>query len=105
MGRAATAQVSTWKAVERAVAEILGGERVPVTGRARGSAPDIAHESLAIEVKHRKAMPAWLLDAMAQAVASKRAPEQLPIVVLHPKGARYVDSLVIVRLGDLAAIE
>lgn len=47
----------TWKRVERAIAAAVGGERVPVTGRQRGSAPDVSHASLAIEVKHRKKLP------------------------------------------------
>ena len=50
-----------WKACERRVAEILGGVRVPVTGRQRGVAPDIEHETLSIEVKSRKSLPEWLL--------------------------------------------
>ncbi len=32
-----------WKATERRVAALLGGRRVPVSGRGRGDAPDIAH--------------------------------------------------------------
>ena len=42
---------STWKAVERGFAEALGGRRVPVTGRSRGDAPDVAREKWSIEVK------------------------------------------------------
>ncbi len=30
-----------WKACERRVAELLGGERVPVSGRDRGYSPDL----------------------------------------------------------------
>ena len=43
-----------WKACERKVAALLGGKRVPVSGRARGHSPDIEHERLSIEVKSRK---------------------------------------------------
>ncbi len=89
----------TWKACERAIAGILGGERVPVTGRQRGSAPDVAHDWLSIECKHRKELPAWIHDAMAQAEASKRG-TQLPIVILHESGQKYADSLVVLRLSD-----
>lgn len=92
--------MTTWKAVERAIAAKLGGERVPITGRQRGSAPDIAHEWLGVEVKHRKRLPDWMHDAMAQAVACSDNEWKLPIVVLHEKNQRHDDDYVVVRLGD-----
>ena len=88
-----------WKATERAVAAILGGVRIPITGRQRGDAPDILHPWLSPEVKHRERLPLWLHDAMAQAVASANS-DQLPVVILHEKGARHRDDLISVRLGD-----
>ncbi len=54
-----------WKGTERRVAALLGGRRVPVSGRGRGDAPDIAHPWLALEVKDRVTRRAWLLDALA----------------------------------------
>ncbi|GIV61536.1 MAG: hypothetical protein KatS3mg044_0402 [Rhodothermaceae bacterium] len=62
----------TWKAVERKVAERLGGRRVPVTGRSRGDAPDVAHAWLSIEIKHRARLPAWIEDAMRCGDAGNR---------------------------------
>lgn len=91
--------MTTWKNVERQIAARLGGERVPVTGRQRGSAPDIAHSWLSLEVKHRKSLPAWLADAMTQAQASQRG-GQLPMVVLHEKQQNYDESYCVVRLKD-----
>ena len=91
--------MSRWKSTERRLAAMCGGERVPITGRQRGSAPDIAHEWLSIEVKDRKSVPEWLKDAMRQAQASKRG-EQLPIVILHEKGMRMTDCMVLVKWGD-----
>ena len=88
-----------WKAVERGVAKILGGERVPITGRQRGSAPDIAHKTFSIEVKNRKSLPDWMHDAMAQAEASVRG-EQLPIAIFHEVGQEYGKSFVMIRLQD-----
>jgi hypothetical protein len=88
----------TWKAVERAVARRLGGRRVPVTGR--GGAPDVEHERLAVEVKHRKELPRWLKHAMVQAEAAARD-GKVPVVVLHERGQRHADDLVVLRLGDL----
>ncbi len=87
-----------WKATERAVARLLGGARVPVSGRQRGDAPDVAHAWLSVEVKDREALPAWLVDALAQAEASA-APLQLPIAVLHQAGQRHDRALVVLRLG------
>lgn len=91
-----------WKRSERRIAEILGGRRVPVSGRQRGDAPDIRHATLAVEVKSRKKLPAWIVDALDQAEASAGA-GQTPVAVLHEHGQRYTDSLVLVRLGDLEA--
>jgi len=88
-----------WKRNERAIAGVLGGQRVPISGRQRGDAPDIAHPWLSIEAKHRRQLPAWIEDAMAQASAAARS-DQLPIAVLHAKGRRHVHDLVVVRLGD-----
>ncbi len=46
-----------WKRFERRVAAIVDGERVPVSGRQRGYAPDIEHNWLSIECKYRKSLP------------------------------------------------
>ena len=90
-----------WKATERAVAARLGGRRVPITGRQRGDVPDVQHDWLSVEVKHRSKLPAWLHDAMSQAVAAQRE-GQLPVVVLHEAGQRHGDDFVCVRLCDFA---
>lgn len=92
--------MTTWKAVERKLAGRLGGQRVPITGRARGSAPDIAHAVYAIEVKHRRVLPTWIRTALAQAEASKRAPQRLAIAILHERCARHDDDLVVMSLRD-----
>jgi hypothetical protein len=91
----------TWKQAEREVARILEGRRVPVSGRQRGDAPDVSHSELSIDVKHRKTLPSWLLDAMDQANASSRG-TQLPIAVLHQRGSQYEHCLVVVELGPFS---
>lgn len=88
-----------WKSVEREIARRLGGERVPVTGRARGDVPDVITSWCAAEVKYRRKLPLWLIEAVEQAVASAHG-DQLPIVVLHQHGERYDSALVIMRLSD-----
>jgi hypothetical protein len=90
-----------WKACERRIAELLGGRRVPVSGRTRGDCPDVEHPTLSIECKSRKKLPAWIEDAMNQAEASAKD-GRLPVVVLHEDRAPYAESLVVVRLEDFA---
>lgn len=84
--------MTAWKRAERRVSAELGGVRVPVTGRGRGDAPDIAHPVLSLEVKHRARLPAWLTGALEQARASSRD-GRVPVAVLHASGARYADAL------------
>ena len=90
-----------WKQAERRIAEILGGVRVPVTGRQRGATPDVEHETLSIEVKSRKSLPGWLMDAMEQAQAATED-GRLPVAVLHQDRKSYRDALIVVRLEDFA---
>jgi len=92
-----------WKAAERAIAAKLGGVRVPVSGRSRGDAPDVAHDLLSIEVKTRQTLPAWLGEALSQATAAART-GQIPTVILHQTGQRYDGALCLLRLADLAAL-
>ena len=90
-----------WKACERRVAELLGGKRVPVSGRTRGDCPDIEHPTPSIECKSRKKLPIWIENAMRQAEASARD-GRLPVVVLHQDHRPYTESLVLLRLSDFA---
>ena len=91
-----------WKSCERRVAALLGGERVPVSGRGWGYSPDIRHDRLSIEVKSRKKLPAWIEDALRQAEACAHD-GQLPVAVLHHDGRRYADCLVVLRLKDFVS--
>ena len=91
--------MTTWKHAEREVAKRLGARRSGPTGEAQ---PDIVTDRLAVEVKHRKRLPAWILHALAQAEAG--ADGRLPLAVLHERGQRYDDALVIMRLSDFARI-
>jgi hypothetical protein len=89
----------SWKRAEREIASRIGGERVPVPGRARGSEPDIRHFWLSIECKQRRRLPDWIRDAMDQAKAAARW-HQLPVAILHEAGTRYSTSLIVLELGD-----
>lgn len=90
-----------WKQCERKVAELLGGERIAVSGRVRGHAPDIAHGTLSLEVKSRKSIPRWLREAGEQAQAAS-TDGRLPVSVIHVQGKPYADALCVMRLEDLA---
>lgn len=92
-----------WKRTERRIAAELGGQRVPVTGRSRGDAPDIEHDRFSIEVKERQELPGWLRDAMAQAVAAATG-DRIPVTILHERGQRYRDCYALIRLSDLVAL-
>jgi hypothetical protein len=92
--------VKDWKTCERKVAALLGGKRVPVSGRSCGDSPDIQHDLLSIEVKSRRKLPIWIEDAMTQAETCAQG-GQLPVVVLHQDNQRYQDALVVMRLKDL----
>lgn len=91
--------MTLWKAVELKLAKLLGGQRVPITGRIRGSSPDIEHPFLSIEVKERQTLPDWLHDAMEQAEASIRG-NKYPVVILHQKGFKHDNDFVVMKLSD-----
>ena len=93
-----------WKKHELKTAEALGGERIPITGRQRGSAPDVAHDALSIECKQRQVIPKWINEAMEQAQASIKSPEQVPIVVIHGTGMKYEDDYVMLTMKDFKKI-
>ena len=90
-----------WKANERAIAKYIGGERVPVSGRARGDQPDIKHAFLSVEVKLREqnTVPAWIKTGMDQAQKSKVG-HQMPTLIIREKGQRVGDALICFPLKD-----
>jgi hypothetical protein len=56
------------------------GKRVPLTGRARGTAPDTDHPAFAVEHKAGRVMSSRLLDAVDQAMAAAEASGKIPLV-------------------------
>lgn len=88
----------TWKRVERRVASLLGGQRVPLSGRAPSLKGDVRVDDwLVVEVKHRQRLPRWLMEALA-GVREAAGPGRLGIVVLHERGRRH--ALVLASLRD-----
>ena len=104
-----------WKATERRIAALLGGRRVPVSGRGRGDAPDIAHPWLALEVKDRATLPAWLLDALDQAERSatpteprhevRQAEHDERVIVPVPRAVQDGDGQLLGRGGPFGLVE
>lgn len=91
---------NAWKAHERRTARALGGQRAGATGK--GGEDVVGVPWLTIECKERQHLPAWLTGAMRQAVgyAAQKPSDTLPIVVLHEKGKRSDDDLVVMRRQD-----
>lgn len=95
-----------WKTVEREVARWIGAERVPVSGRARGYAPDAEHPWLAPEIKLFAEYPVRIAKAMDQAVKAaqfillRRGIKRLPVVIIHASNHDYGNSLLVMRLKD-----
>ena len=63
---------------ERQVAAIVGGKR----GRAFSGEPDVSTESYIFEVKVRKSLPKYILDAWAAAEHKAIGTRKNPIVVI-----------------------
>ena len=70
------------KEAERAVAEAVGGQRIPVDGRTHGW--DVETERLGIEVKHRGIL--WISDAWDQAVAAQHGAKRPLVALVHKAG-------------------
>lgn len=94
---------SGWKSYERRVAEILGGARIPVTGRTGpGDDPgDVALPGWYIEVRDRNilAVGAWFREVVYQA----RVGGTRPMLVVKVPGTRCGPVAVLV-LRDLVEV-
>ncbi len=89
---------ATWKAAERSLAKLLGGDRIPVTGRHNQETPDLDVADLAVEVKARTKLPQLIKLAMQQAECAGAKLNKVPIAIFHEKGKRFLDAYVIIRL-------
>ncbi len=83
----------TWKAVERAVARLLGGCRCHFEGK------DVDAGRWSAEVKHGRQVPKTIIDWFEQAEKNARDGKG-PLFVLHPPRIPYEESLVVFRLSD-----
>ena len=93
---------STWKRHEREWADMLGGKRVPVSGRQRGDQPDIQHPRFSVEVMAGLVLSTRVLTAMEQAIAAMKD-GQTPIVCIsnRKKGGQNTSAkYVLMRAED-----
>ena len=89
----------TWKAYERRVAADLSGYRVPVTGIDRDGA-DVRSARFSVQVKLRKALPAWLWGWLEGICGVARGEGRIGVLVLRKPRQEDVDGLVVMRYGD-----
>ncbi|MDP9382784.1 MAG: hypothetical protein M3Q29_22110 [Chloroflexota bacterium] len=75
-----------WKAAERAVEKLLGGQRVSKHSQGEGGA-DVLGPGLALEVKYKTTLPQWLVEALAQARMASTS-ELVRLVVIRRKGRK-----------------
>lgn len=86
-----------WKQSERVIGKRMGGRR----GRCSvsGGADIEGVPMFSIECKLTSRPPKYLLDAILEAERHAEN-NQIPIAVIHPKGARHDKDIVCVRLKD-----
>jgi hypothetical protein len=91
---------STWKALERKVARLLGGTRNPLSGSNSGQSGDVRHPDFEIECKlgERLAIFPWFTKNAATA----RSSGKMPLLVVKEKGKH--GELAVLRLQDLVGL-
>lgn len=76
----------TWKAVERRVARMFGTERTPMSGgNSKHTRADTLHDSIFIEIKHRK-NGFHAVSLLKETIELAKLENKIPLVVLVPKG-------------------
>jgi hypothetical protein len=93
-----------WKRQEREIAAALGGVRLPNSGRGQ---PDVLAGNLAVQVKTRATLPAWLVAALDQAArdATTTGPDAVPVVILSAvRAGRKARRVVVLDLDAFAAL-
>lgn len=88
----------TWKAVERRVAELLGGVRV---GNRGAATEDVEHVVFSVEVKHRKNLPQIVAESYDQCRRNAKA-GKVPLVVLHAESSRRY--MAVLDIEDLVSL-
>jgi len=89
------------KSTERAIAKIFqfdNAHRVGILGK-----EDIVTDRFIIEVKERKNLPKFILNAYKQ-VEKHRTKDKIPLFILHELNKNHMNDLVILKLKDFLEI-
>ena len=92
---------STWKALERKVAKLLGGVRNPLSGGSgRHTRGDVIHPTLYVECKLRQKLSiwAWYKDTAEKA----KVEHKTPILVIKEKSKK--GELVVLNINDFVVL-
>jgi hypothetical protein len=92
---------STWKALERKVAKLLGGTRNPLSGGSgRHTRGDVIHHTLYVECKLRQKLSiwAWFEDTRKKAKVEGKT----PILVIKEKSKK--GELVVLDIKDFVEL-
>jgi hypothetical protein len=97
-----------WKRAERELAKLFGTVRIPpaVFGQRadRGdNAPDAETPLLALQCKDGYSFPAYLRSWL-NGICKNAPTGKIGVVLWHPRGARFDDSLVLLRAADFSAL-
>lgn len=89
----------SWKAFERRIAKLLGGQRVPVTGLGRGDR-DVEAGPFYYQAKLRRSLPDWLFGWLDGIVCTAQANAKTGVLILKTPHMRDTDALVVLRFTD-----
>lgn len=92
---------SRWKRQEREIATALGTRRLPNTGVSQA---DVRCPGWALQVKTRKQLPAWLLEAVDQAVRDAGDDERPAVVLSHVSQGKKARRFVVLSFDDWQAL-
>jgi hypothetical protein len=97
-----------WKNCERKIAALFGTVRIPpaVFGQRadRGDcAPDAETPLLALQIKSGYSFPTYLRSWL-EGINRNTPAGKTGVVVWHPSGAKFTDSLVLLRAADFSAL-
>ncbi|MCD6125124.1 hypothetical protein J7J62_08145 [bacterium] len=89
------------KSMERAIAKIFqfdNARRIGILGK-----EDIITDRFIIEVKERKKLPKFMLNAYRQ-IEKHRTKDKIPLFILHELNKNHMNDFVILKLKDFLEI-
>lgn len=102
MARQKNNSSSRWKGWERVVAVLLDGKRLPNNGFGQ---PDVIAGPLAVQVKTKRVVPKWLIDAVDQSIRDADLNQQPVVVVVHARAGLPAKRYLIADLDFITSDE